>query len=157
MFTYVSCFLLFGALFFIESKLPISNPYIYKSIRYLVLALVTFVTFKKRKLSLWIFTSMILGIEVGIDFPEFAKDLGKLGTIFLRLIKTLVAPLIFSTLVIGIAGHSNLKQLGRMGLKSILYFEIVTTFALIIGLLAINISQAGKGVKVETTSAALEK
>ena len=70
MFTYVSCFLLFGALFFIESKLPISNPYIYKSIRYLVLALVTFVTFKKRKLSLWIFTSMILGIEVGIDFLE---------------------------------------------------------------------------------------
>ena len=157
MFTYVSCFLLFGALFFIESRLPISNPYVYKSMRYIVLALVTFVTFKKRKLSLWIFTSMILGIEVGIDFPEFAKDLGKLGTIFLRLIKTLVAPLIFSTLVIGIAGHSNLKQLGRMGLKSILYFEIVTTFALLIGLLAINISQAGKGVKVETTSAALEK
>jgi proton glutamate symport protein len=125
--------------------------------RYLVLAFVTFITFKKRKLSLWIFTSMILGIEVGVDFPEFAKDLGKLGTIFLRLIKTLVAPLIFSTLVIGIAGHSNLKQLGRMGLKSILYFEIVTTFALLIGLLAINISQAGKGVKVETTAAALEK
>ena len=65
-------------------------------------------------------------------------ELERFGKIFLRLIKTLVAPLIFATLVVGIAGHSNLKQVGRMGLKSILYFEIVTTVALFIGLLAAN-------------------
>ena len=96
---------------------------------------------------------MILGVEVGMDFPAFALETERFGKIFLRLIKTLVAPLIFATLVVGIAGHSNLKQVGRIGLKSILYFEIVTTIALFIGLLAINISQAGIGVKVEARSA----
>jgi proton glutamate symport protein len=69
----------------------------------------------------------------------------------------LVAPLIFATLVVGIAGHSNLKQVGRIGLKSILYFEIVTTFALFIGLASINISQAGVGVKVEARAQDMEK
>jgi proton glutamate symport protein len=69
----------------------------------------------------------------------------------------LVAPLIFGTLVVGIAGHSNLKQVGRIGLKSILYFEIVTTIALFIGLLAINVSQAGVGVKVEARAQDKEK
>lgn len=64
------------------------------------------------------------------------------------MIKTIIAPILFSTLVVGIAGHSNLKQVGRMGWKSILYFEIVTTFALFIGLFAINISKAGVGIKM---------
>ena len=100
---------------------------------------------------------MILGVEVGMDFPAFALETERFGKIFLRLIKTLVAPLIFATLVVGIAGHSNLKQVGRIGLKSILYFEIVTTVALFIGLLAINISQAGIGVKVEARSADKER
>lgn len=95
---------------------------------------------------------MLLGIEVGMDFPAFSLEMERFGKIFLRLIKTLVAPLIFATLVVGIAGHSNLKQLGRIGLKSILYFEIVTTVALFIGLLAINLSQAGVGVHVEARS-----
>ena len=96
---------------------------------------------------------MILGVEVGMDFPSFALETERFGKIFLRMIKTLVAPLIFATLVVGIAGHSNLKQVGRIGLKSILYFEIVTTMALFIGLLAINVSQAGKGVKIEISAA----
>jgi proton glutamate symport protein len=69
-----------------------------------------------------------------------------LSKIFLKLIKTIVAPLIFSTLVVGIAGHSNLKQVGRMGLKAIIYFEVVTTLALFIGLGAINLTKAGVGV-----------
>ena len=66
-----------------------------------------------------------------------------LSSIFLRLIKTIIAPLIFSTLVVGIAGHSNLKQVGRMGIKALLYFEIVTTLALFIGL-ALFTSLAGR-------------
>jgi proton glutamate symport protein len=117
------------------------------------MGLLLFISFKRKKLALWIFSAMILGVEVGMDFPAFALETERFGKIFLRLIKTLVAPLIFATLVVGIAGHSNLKQLGRIGLKSILYFEIVTTIALFIGLLAINVSQAGIGVKVEARSA----
>lgn len=118
-------------------------------IRYLLMAFLLFVAFKRKKLALWIFSAMIIGVAVGIDFPAFALEMERLGTIFLRLIKSLVAPLIFATLVVGIAGHTNMKQLGRIGLKSILYFEIVTTVALFVGLLAINVSQAGVGVKVE--------
>lgn len=113
---------------------------------------------RSRKLSLWIFSSMIIGVSFGLDFPEMSLELKRFGDIFLRLIKTLVAPLLFSTLVVGIAGHGNLKQVGRIGLKSIIYFEIVTTFALFLGLAAINISQAGKGVQqVEVSEKMKEK
>jgi proton glutamate symport protein len=148
LFWYVSSFMLIGCLFFLESVIPNINPIAFKSFRYVLMALLFVISYKRKKMSLWIFSSMIIGIEVGIDFPDFAKEMSRFGTIFLRLIKSLVAPLIFATLVVGIAGHSNIKQVGRMGLKSILYFEIVTTIALFIGLLAINISQAGVGVKV---------
>jgi proton glutamate symport protein len=89
---------------------------------------------------------MAIGIEIGLDFPAFAQNLQVLSKIFLRLVKTIIAPILFATLVVGIAGHSNLKQVGRMGWKSILYFEVVTTVALIIGLIAINLSKAGEGI-----------
>ena len=92
---------------------------------------------------------MILGVALGYFLPSVALEMERFGKIFLRLIKSLVAPLIFSTLVIGIAGHSSLKQVGRMGLKSIIYFEVVTTLALFIGLAAINFTQAGVGVSVQ--------
>jgi len=91
---------------------------------------------------------MILGAEFGYDLPQIAVKMQVVSMIFLRLIKTIIAPLIFATLVVGIAGHSNLKQVGRMGWKSLVYFEIVSTIALFIGLLAINISKAGVGVNV---------
>jgi proton glutamate symport protein len=102
----------------------------------------------KRSLTTWILISMILGAEFGYDFPKVAVNLQVVSMIFLRLIKTIIAPLIFATLVVGIAGHSNLKQVGRMGWKSMVYFEIVSTIALVIGLLAINISKAGIGVEI---------
>lgn len=123
-----------------------------ESFRFVALLMLFLIAFARRKMSLWIFSAMVLGIEVGMDFPEFSLELERFAKIFLRLIKTLVAPLIFATLVVGIAGHSNLKQVGRMGLKSLLYFEIVTTIALFIGLLAINTTQAGKGVQVTASS-----
>jgi len=118
-------------------------------VRYLLMAFLLFVAYKRKKLALWIFAAMIIGVGVGIDFPIFSLEMERLGVIFLRLIKSLVAPLIFATLVVGIAGHTNMKQLGRIGLKSILYFEIITTMALFVGLLAINVSKAGVGVHVE--------
>lgn len=103
---------------------------------------------RKNSLTTWILISMVIGAEIGHDFPSVALNLQVLSKVFLKMIKTIVAPLIFATLVFGIAGHSDLKQVGRMGWKSILYFEVVTTLALFIGLIAINISKAGVGIKI---------
>jgi proton glutamate symport protein len=89
---------------------------------------------------------MLIGAEFGHDFQAVAIHLNIISKIFLNLIKTIIAPLLFGTLVVGIAGHSNIRQVGRMGWKSILYFEIVSTLALFIGLAAINLSKAGVGV-----------
>jgi proton glutamate symport protein len=89
---------------------------------------------------------MGVGLILGWAVPDFASGLRPFSTIFLRLIKTIVAPLIFATLVVGVAGHGNLKQVGRMGLKSIVYFEAVTTVALFIGLAVVNIVKPGVGV-----------
>jgi proton glutamate symport protein len=102
----------------------------------------------QRSLTGWIFLSMFLGGEIGLDWPQFAQHLRVFGDIFLRLIKVLVAPLIFGTLVTGIAGHANLRSVGRMGLKSVIYFEVVTTLALVIGLAAINLTRAGEGLVI---------
>ncbi len=105
----------------------------------------------RKSLTSWILVALVIGANFGYDYPEISLNLKVLSDIFLKLIKTIIGPLLFGTLVVGIAGHSNLKQVGRMGLKSIIYFEVVTTFALFIGLAAINYSQAGKGVTVPKT------
>ncbi len=107
----------------------------------------------RRTLTAWIFIAMLLGAAIGHDFPNAATNLRVLALIFLRLIKTIIAPLIFGTLVVGIAGHSNLRQVGRLGLRSIIYFEIVTTIAIFLGLAAINISKAGAGVHLPAAPA----
>jgi proton glutamate symport protein len=118
------------------------------TVRWLVLvAMATYACFRP-SLTTWIFISMLLGAEIGHDFPAFGVSLRLLAQIFLRLIKVIIAPLIFSTLVSGIAGHSDLKKVGRMGVKALIFFEIVTTLALFIGLAAINISQAGVGAQI---------
>ncbi|MCC7303735.1 MAG: cation:dicarboxylase symporter family transporter [Bacteroidia bacterium] len=123
-------------------------PALLVPLRLIVLLTFGFFVFKQKSLTAWILYSMFLGVEVGHDIPDIATHLQVCSKIFLKLIKTIIAPLIFSTLVVGIAGHSNLKQVGRMGLKSILYFEIVTTLALFVGLAAINLTQAGVGVTI---------
>jgi proton glutamate symport protein len=116
------------------------------SLRWAFLTAMIMYAVYKRSLTTWILVSMLIGVEIGLDFPAFSQNLRVLSQIFLRMVKTIIAPILFATLVVGIAGHSNLKQVGRMGWKSILYFEVVTTIALFIGLLAINISGAGKGI-----------
>jgi proton glutamate symport protein len=141
---------------FIVSLLTILNHYDIISINKNILmgfrwiAIGAFVGYAlyKKSLTTWILISMIVGAEFGYDFPHVAVKMQLISKIFLRLIKTIIAPLLFATLVVGIAGHSNLKQVGRMGWKSLLYFEVVSTIALFIGLLAINISKAGVGVNV---------
>jgi len=91
---------------------------------------------------------MLMGVEFGHDVPILAKELNIVSQIFIRLVKTIIAPLLFGTLVVGIAGHANLRQVGRMGWKSLVYFEVVSTIALFIGLAAINLTDAGVGVEV---------
>lgn len=114
--------------------------------RWLAIAGLFLYGLKKKSLTTWILISMVVGAEIGHDYPEAGIKLQVLSKVFLKMIKTIIAPLLFATLVYGIAGHSDLKQVGRMGWKSILYFEVVTTIALFIGLAAINISQAGMGI-----------
>jgi proton glutamate symport protein len=122
------------------------TPIALRLVRWVAIGFIIWYAVKKNSLTTWIIISMIVGAEFGEDFPTIAIHLNLISKIFLNLIKTIIAPLIFATLVVGIAGHSNLKQVGRMGWKSIVYFEIVSTLALFIGLLVINISQAGAGV-----------
>lgn len=117
-------------------------------LRIFVLLIFGYLVVKKKSLTAWILYSMFIGTEIGYDAPELAVHLQVLSKIFLRLIKTIIAPLLFSTLVVGIAGHASLKQVGRMGLKSLLYFEVVTTLALFIGLFAINFTKAGIGIEL---------
>jgi proton glutamate symport protein len=117
-------------------------------IRWIAIAAMTYWVWKRKNLTTWILFSMVIGAEFGYDFPAIASELKVVSKVFLKLIKTIIAPLIFGTLVVGIAGHANLKQVGRMGWKSILYFEVATTIALLIGLVAINISKAGVGIQL---------
>jgi proton glutamate symport protein len=109
---------------------------------------------KRTTLTQWIVVSMIVGTALGAFAPDFAQTLAPLSSIFLRMIKSIIAPLIFGTLVIGIAGHGDdMKRVGRLAFKSILYFEIVTTLALAVGLAAVNITRPGVGVSLNTSAA----
>ena len=117
-------------------------------VRWLAIAALAVWAARRKSLTIWILVAMVVGAEVGHDFPSVAVSLRVLSQVFLRLIRTIVAPLIFATLVVGIAGHPNLRQVGRMGVKALIYFEVVTTLALIIGWAAITISRAGVGVSL---------
>lgn len=108
---------------------------------------------RKRTLTAWILWAMLAGVEIGVDASAFALHLRVFSDIFLRLIKTIVAPMILGTLITGIAGHGSSKDVGRLGVKSIVYFEILTTIALIVGMAAVNISKPGVGLKLEAAPA----
>jgi len=103
---------------------------------------------QRRTLTTWIFFAMVAGAALGHDWPHVGANLRVVSLIFLRLIKTIIAPLLFATLVSGIAAHSDLKKVGRMGVKALIYFELVTTLALFIGLAAINLSKAGVNASI---------
>ena len=120
--------------------------------------------FRRLTLTHWIFISMVVGVIIGVAFPNAvpgqpapvfqAASLKVLSTIFLRMIKLLIVPLIFSTLVVGIAGHGDdMKRVGKLALRSFVYFEIVTTLALVIGLSAVNLIRPGDGVNLAGASA----
>lgn len=115
-------------------------------LRWMGIALLTVLCVSGRRLTPWIFLAMLAGAELGFDAPRVAVELRVLSDVFLRLIKAIVGPLILGTLVAGIAGHGDLKGVGRMAWKSLVYFEVVTTLALVIGLVAINVTKAGVGL-----------
>jgi proton glutamate symport protein len=130
-----------------------SVPVLGEVLRWAAILLFGVYAARKRSLTAWIVVGMAAGIEFGHDWPARAVQLQFLGTIFLRLIKVIIAPLLFGTLVVGIAGHADLKKVGRMGVKALVYFEVVSTIALLIGFAAINISRAGVGVQLPASAA----
>src|SRR5215469_2184925 len=122
-------------------------------VRWLGIAAWMILAARRRSVTPWIFVAMVAGAELGVDSPAIAVGLRVFSDIFLRLIKTIVAPLIFATLVTGIAGHGDLKGVGRIGVKSLVYFEVVTTLALAVGLVAINLTRAGVGLEMVASAA----
>lgn len=108
----------------------------------------------------WVVVAMLFGVAIGFYFPDgpsanvfHATDLQLFSSVFLRMIKSLIAPLVFATLVVGIAGHSDdMKRVGKLALRSIFYFEIVTTLALIVGLTIVNVVKPGRGVNLGIAS-----
>ncbi|HKW98539.1 MAG TPA: cation:dicarboxylase symporter family transporter [Bryobacteraceae bacterium] len=110
-------------------------------------------TVRRLSLTTWIFIGMAAGIAIGIALPGIGIRLSPISNIFLRLIRSIIAPLIFGILVYGIAGSGDLKQMGRIGLKALVYFEVLTTIALFLGLAAVNLTRPGAGIKLAQTAA----
>lgn len=108
-----------------------------------------------KKLTLYIFIALIAGILFGWLAPTYAAKMQPLGELFLRMVKMIIAPLIFATLTVGIAGHGDVKNLGKIGLKTIIYFEIATTIALILGLVMANLLKPGAGFDIDANAIAM--
>src|ERR687884_567012 len=96
-----------------------------------------------------VLTAIVIGALVGYFFPDLGKSLKPLGDTFVKLIKMMIAPIIFTTVVVGIAKMGDMKEVGRVGLKALLYFEAVSTVALIIGLVVANVIRPGAGINAD--------
>src|SRR5260370_10255266 len=121
-------------------------PLVPAFLRWLAIFFIAAYATSHRSLTTWIFVGLLAGAEVGHDWPSVAVNLQLLGTIFLRLIKVILAPLLFGVLVVGIAGHSDLKKVGRLGIKSLIYFEVVSTIAMLIRYPPIHITPPAQAV-----------
>ena len=110
------------------------------------------VNMKTKHLYVWVLAAIFAGVLIGHFFPDFGVKLKPLGDSFIALIRMIISPVIFCTVVLGIANAGDLKKVGRVGIKSILYFEVVSTFALIVGLMVANVLKPGKGFNVNPAS-----
>ena len=126
----------------------VHQPAVGEVLRWAGIAALLALPLRKPSLLLWTLVAMLAGIELGIDAPHIAAHARLPGDLFLRLIRMIVAPLLFATITTGIAGHSELRSVGRIAIKSLIYFEVVTTLGLIIGVVAMNLSGAGWGVPI---------
>ena len=116
--------------------------------RWLAIACLAFYAVRRPSLMSWTFLAMLAGVELGLDAPHVAAQVRLPGDLFLRLIRMIVAPLLFATITTGIAGHNELRSVGRVAVKALILFEVVTTLGLIIGVVAMNLSGAGWGIAV---------
>ena len=107
-------------------------------------------TMRRPSLMTWTFLAMVAGVELGLDAPHVAAQARLPGDLFLRLIRMIVAPLLFATITTGIAGHNELRSVGRVAIKALILFEVVTTLGLVIGIIAMNLSGAGWGIVIPT-------
>lgn len=139
------------AIAFVPSWAAVAAP-----LRWIALALYLPVALRRRSLLAWTFWAMLAGVELGADLPHVAAQLRVIGDLFLRLVRMIVAPLIFGALVTGIAGHSELKGVGRIAIKSIVFFEVVTTMGLLLGMVAIHISHAGVAIALPASAGGAE-
>lgn len=119
------------------------------------LALAAVVCVKRSSLLSWTLLAMLAGIELGLDAPHAAVQTRFLGDLFLRLIRMIISPLLFATITTGIAGHGQLRSIGRVALKALVYFEVVTTLGLIIGAAAMYLSGAGWGIALPAATGAI--
>jgi proton glutamate symport protein len=110
---------------------------------------------RRPSLMAWTFLAMLAGVELGMDAPNIASRAHFLGDLFLRLIRMIVAPLVFATITTGIAGHSQLRNIGRVAVKALIFFEVVTTLGLILGTVAMNLSGAGWGITLPAAQVGL--
>ncbi len=108
---------------------------------------------KKISLTAWIFIALVLGVLVGYWFPSTGVEMKILSTVFIKMVKSIVAPLLFATLVYGIAGGAHSGAMGRIGVRAVIYFEVITTIALFVGLAFVNFFQPGKGVDLSKAKA----
>ena len=120
-------------------------------VRWVAIALLTAYAVRMPSLMSWTFLAMLAGVELGLDAPHTAAQVRLPGDLFLRLIRMIVAPLLFATITTGIAGHNELRSVGRVAVKALVLFEVVTTLGLIIGVVAMNLSGAGWGIAVPAT------
>src|SRR5579864_1868576 len=150
----VSATLAILASLFAGTLIALVPPLAAMALRWLAIALIAAYATSRRSLTGWILVGLLAGAALGHDGPSVAAKLQLLGTIFLRLIRVVIAPLLFAVLVVGIAGHPDLKKVGRLGIKSLVYFEVVSTIAMLFGLAAINLSRAGESVHLPPSSTA---
>lgn len=102
-----------------------------------------------KQIYFWVLVGIVLGILVGYFFPSTGQSLEPLGNTFINLIKMVIPPVIFCTVVAGIAGMGSLRSAGRIGVKALVYFEVLTTVALVLGLIVINVVRPGEGVNAD--------